>query len=172
MTWFFRSIGLILAGFIALCVAGFFMPAVQRVDASVQIPADPYEIFEILTDLQSYPDWSGVGGPDSEWVFGGADMGVGQTAAWQSGKRFGSLEIVQAAPGEFIMIKSIGPLGEQNVMLALDETADHSETGFLMQSERKLGGFPYIGRLAALRQKGRTQNALDRAAKGLAELYG
>lgn len=166
MKWLFRIIGLTLVAFLALCVIGAFMPAQQRVDAIVDLDADVLTVYEVVSDLRSYSEWSGVGGHDSEWVFGGAEEGTGQTAAWQSGKAFGSVDILQTEPGEFLLVKTVGPLGEQTVTLALNETADG--TRFLIEAKRELGGFPFIGRVAALRQKAATQKALNRSTEGLA----
>ena len=166
MKWLFRSIALTLLIFIALCVVGAFMPAQQRVDASVDLKGDVFSVYEIISDLRSYPEWSGIGGPESEWVFGGANIETGQTAAWESEGKFGSLEILQAEPGQFVVINTIGELGEQIISLAVIE----SETGtsFLIEGKRDLGGFPYLNRIASIRQKSATQNSLNRATEGLA----
>ncbi len=172
MKWFFRMTGFILALFFLLCAVGAFLPATQRVDRTVMMLVDGDDIYTLISDLKTYPDWSGVGGPESEWVFGGAEDGVGQTAAWQvrntGADRFGSLEILQTASGEYVRVRTIGPLGEQTVTLAIDE--GETETAFLIQSERALGGFPYLGRIAALRQKSQTEAALERATQGLESL--
>jgi hypothetical protein len=168
MKWLFRIIGFILFAFVALCVAGFFIPARQNIDATVTLNADPYTVFEVVSDLKSYPEWSGIGGPESEWVFGGSTDGTGQTAAWQSGARFGSLEILQSTPEAFVLVRTIGPLGEQRVTLAIRESGE--TTNFLIEAQRDLGGFPYIGRIAALRQNAATQAALNRATMGLEQM--
>ena len=168
MKWLFRIIGLTLLVFLTLCVIGFFMPAQQRVDASAILEADSLTVFEVLSDLRSYPEWSGVGGPESEWVFGGAEEGTGQTAAWHSGDAFGSVDILQTEPGQFILLQTIGPLGEQTMTLALNE--GENGTGFLIEAQRELGGFPYIGRVVSFRQKAATQRALNSATEGLAQM--
>jgi len=143
MKWLFRIIGLTLFVFICVCVAGAFMPAQQRVDASTVLDSDVLSVYELLSDLRSYPEWSGVGGPDSQWVFGGADIETGQTAAWQAGERFGALEIMQTEPGQFVVVKTM---------------------------ERDLDGFPYLGRIASIRQKSMTKKALEQAVSGLAQM--
>ncbi len=168
MKWLFRIIGFIIFAFIALCVGGFFLPSKQITDATVVLTADSDAVYDVVSDLRSYPEWSGIGGPESEWVFGGAVEGTGQTAAWHSGAAFGSLEILQSTPGEFVLLRTIGPLGEQKVTLALNE--DAAGTGFLIEAQRDLGGFPYIGRIAAVRQGNSTRAALDRAAAGLTQM--
>ena len=168
MKWLFRSIALTILVFITVCVVGAFMPAQQRVDASVVLESDVLSVYEIISDLRSYSEWSGVGGPESEWVFGGADMETGQTAAWQAQENFGSLEILQAEPGRFVVVKTIGPLGEQTISLALSEA--EMGTNFLIEAKRELGGFPYLNRVASLRQKSATQKALIRATEGLTQM--
>jgi len=168
MKWLFRSIILTILIFLGLCICGAFMPAKQRVDASVAIEGDVDSVYEIISDLRSYPEWSGVGGPESEWVFGGADVETGQTAAWKTEDGFGSLEILQTDPGRFVVLKTIGQLGEQTLSLALNE----SETGthFLIEAERDLGGFPYFSRIASIRQKSASKAALIKATTGLSQM--
>jgi len=166
MKWLFRSIGLIFLLFVVVCSVGAFMPAQQRVDASIVLDGDVLSVYEIISDLRSYPEWTGVGGPESEWVFGGADIEAGQTAAWQAGENFGSLEILQTDPGRFVLVKTIGDLGEQEISLALSEA--ETGTNFLIEARRDLGGFPYLSRVASLRQKTQTKRALVRATDGLA----
>lgn len=168
MKWLFRSIILIITVFVALCIAGAFMPAQQRVDASIVLESDVLSVYEIISDLRSYPEWSGIGGSESEWVFGGADIETGQTAAWHAGQRFGSLEILQAEPGRFVVLKSVGQLGEQTISLALNE-ADVG-TSFLIEAKRDLGGFPYFSRIASISQKSATRKVLERATEGLAQM--
>jgi len=168
MKWLFRIIGFTLFTFVVLCVIGFFMPAQQRVDSSTIFEADTLTVFEVLSDLRSYPEWSGVGGSDSEWIFGGAEDGAGQTAAWQSGNAFGSVEILQTDPGQFILLQTVGPLGEQTMTLALSEA--ETGTNFLIEAQRDLGGFPYISRLVSFRQKAATQKSLNLAVEGLTQM--
>lgn len=165
MKWLFRTIALILLIFISVCIFGAFIPQQQRVDASTVLDGDVYSVYEIISDLRSYPEWSGVGGPESEWVFGGADVETGQTAAWESEDRYGSLEILQTEPGKFVIVKTNGPLGEQTISLALSEA--ETGTNFLIEAKHELGGFPYLSRIASLRQKSATQQALERALDGL-----
>lgn len=173
MKWLFRIIALVLLVFIGLCVAGAFLPSSQRVDRTITLPVDAEDIYSMISDLRSYPEWSGIGGPDSDWVFGNAEIGVGQSAAWQvqddNNHQFGSLEILQLEVNEYVRIQTVGPLGEYTITLAINETTQ--ETAFLLQAERDLGGFPYFGRIAALSQKSKTAAALDRAAQGMANLF-
>lgn len=168
MKWLIRAIAIILLLFICVCIAGAFMPAQQRVDKSVILDSDALSVYEIISDLRSYPEWSGFGGPNSEWVFGGADVETGQTAAWQAGKDFGSLEILQAEPGQFVIVNTIGPMGEQTISLALSEA--ETGTNFLIEAKHDLGGFPYLSRVASFRQKATTQDTLDLATTGLAQM--
>jgi len=43
-------------------------------------------------------------------------------------------------------------------------------TNFLIEAKRELGGFPYLNRVASLRQKSATQKALIRATEGLTQM--
>lgn len=168
MKWLFRSITVTLLVFIMLGVIGAFMPAQQRVDTSVVLKSDVLSVYEIISDLRSYPEWSHIGGPESEWVFGGADVETGQTAGWEAEGQFGSLEILQTDPGRFVVLKTSGPLGEQTISLALSE----AETGthFLIEAKRELGGFPYFNRIASIQQKSRTKKVLFNAMQGLSQM--
>ena len=65
MKWLIRAIAIILLLFICVCIAGAFMPAQQRVDKSVILDSDALSVYEIISDLRSYPEWSGFGGPSS-----------------------------------------------------------------------------------------------------------
>lgn len=168
MKWLFRIIILTLLVFLTLCVIGAFMPAQQRVDAGTIIEADVLTVYEVISDLRSYPEWSDVGGPDSKWVFGGAEEGTGQTAAWDSDGTYGSIDILQTEPGQFVLLHTSGPLGEQTLSLALNE-AD-SGTYFLIEAKRELSGFPFIGRVMSFRQKAATQAALNNSADGLTQM--
>jgi len=168
MKWLFRSIALTILVFIAVCVIGAFMPAQQRVDAITVLDSDVLSVYEIISDLRSYPEWSGVGGPESDWVFSGADGETGQTAAWRAEENFGSLEILQTEPGRFVVVKTIGKLGEQTISLALSEA--ETGTNFLIEAKRDLGGFPYLNRVASLRQRSGTKKALVLATDGLAQM--
>jgi len=168
MKWLFRIIGLTFLVFLILCVIGAFIPAQQRVDASTVLDADVLTVYEIISDLRSYPEWTGVGGPDSEWVFGGADYGTGQTAGWKSEQAFGSIDIVQTDPGKFVLLEIVGPLGDQTLTLALNEV--EAGTSFLIEANHELGGFPFIGRVMSFREKAAMQKTLNIATDGLSEM--
>jgi len=168
MKWLFRILALTVLVFFTLCVIGAFMPSEQRVDASAVLDADVLTVYEVVSDLRSYPEWTGVGGPESEWVFGGADYGTGQTAAWKSGDVIGSMNILQTDPGKFVLLETEGPLGDQTLTLALSEGA--AGTSFLIESNHDLGGFPFIARVMSFRQKSATQKALNTATEGLGKM--
>jgi hypothetical protein len=168
MKWLFRSIAITILVFVIVCIYGAFIPAQQRVDASTVLDSDVLSVYEIISDLRSYPEWSGVGGPESEWVFAGADVETGQTAAWRAEENFGSLEILQAEPGRFVVVKTVGALGEQTISLALSEA--ETGTNFLIEAKRNLGGFPYLSRVASLRQRSSTKDALVEATDGLSQM--
>ncbi|WP_409433316.1 SRPBCC family protein [Litorimonas sp. RW-G-Af-16] len=172
MKWLFRIIGIILLAFIGLCIVGYFLPAKQSIERSVQIKAYPEEIFPYLNDLTRYPQWSvlhaAIG--DADIAYGGAHEGVGQSMAWQgssSAFAYGSQEIVQSQAGEFVLL---------NINLAgLDAVATHaiqSHEGeeyvtVLTKSEIDLGGFPYLGRIAGKMNLKSREAQYDRALENL-----
>ena len=41
------------------------MPAQQRVDASTVLDADVLTVYEVISDLRSYPEWTDFSAPDS-----------------------------------------------------------------------------------------------------------
>jgi len=169
MKWLFRIIGLILLIFIGLIIFGFTRPATQTVESSVIVGGDRDTVYAVMADLQTYPEWAGFGDSSANWVYGGAADGVGQSAAWQADEHVGSLEILQAQPGEFVMVQTNGPLGDRLITLAVDEQGE--TTLFLVQAELDLGGFPYLGRVVAGRQTRALQTALDQASLGMAQLF-
>ena len=158
MKWLLRGIGLIIFSFVAICVVGFFLPSTQTIERSVQVDAYPEDIFPFLNDLTAYPQWSPLHTQllNAEMIFGGADLGVGQTMAWQKGDGnypFGSQEITQSQEGEFVQVTA--NLSGQKITAthALLPSEDGERVTVLTKSELELGGFPYLERVRAkLRQ--------------------
>ena len=173
MKWLFRIFGFILILFIGLCAVGAFLPSTQRVDKTIEIAAEIEDVYEVVSDLQSYPEWSGFGGDLSNWVFGDIETGLGQTAAWQFSEtkadQFGSLEVLQVERNEYVRIRASDHSGEHIMTIAMTEEDDG--TSCLIQAERQFGGFPYFGRIAGFRQKAKIETSLEQAASGLVDLF-
>ena len=168
MKWFFRGVAVILLAFVAVCIAGSFLPVTQKVETVVEVDVPAEDIYAYISDLRTYPLWSGLAPPSGDWVFSGAQTGNGQIASWKDGERYGKLAIYQDTAGEIVGLRTEGPLGVQNVQLALNEV--EIGTQFYISAERDSGGFPYLGRIAVWRQKAKTQVVLDTAALRLGAL--
>ncbi len=154
MKWFIRITGAIILLFVGLCVIGFFMPSNQTTERTININAAPDDVFHFITDLREHSQWSNlhVNNPDLQIAFGGAEYGVGQTAAWKTESpqsSTGIQEIIESRPPEFVRtIVNIDGL-EGSATFAITPSEDESSVSVLMREEISLGGFPYIQRLTA-----------------------
>jgi hypothetical protein len=154
MKWFFRVIGIVFLLFVGMMTAGFLSSKTLSVERSLEIQAFGDEIYEYLEDLEAAQQWSpwAAEAPDADFIFGGADYGVGANVVWRTpgvtandAAVINSQEIIAAQPPEFV----------QTVLLLNGERASATyavtptETGSLVyiQFERDLGGFPYLQRL-------------------------
>ncbi len=172
MKWLFRIIGLIMLAFIGMCVAGYFMPAVQTVERSVRINAYAEDVFPYINDLHNYSGWSPLYAAiaDAQIVYGGAEEGIGQSMAWQgSSGAFpqGSQEISQSQPGEFVqvIVNLAGREATATHAILPGETGDYVTV--LTKSEIDLGGFPYLGRIAAKSNQASREQQFDEALQRL-----
>ncbi len=130
------------------------MPSQQTTERSINIDAAPDDVFHYITDLREHTHWSNlhVNNPDLQIAYGGAEYGVGQTAAWQTETpqtSTGIQEIIESRPPEFVRtILNIDGL-EGSATFAITPTDDESSVSVLMREEIALGGFPFIQRLTA-----------------------
>jgi len=168
MKWFIRITGAILLLFVTLCVIGFFIPAVQTTERSIAIEAAPEDVFHYISDLREYERWSALyaNNPNLTIAFGGAEYGVGQTAAWQIETprlSTGTQEIIESQPPEFVrtIINIDGVEGAAT--FAISPTEDDDSVSVLMRMENNLGGFPYIQLLTHLLSKKATHTDFDAA---------
>ena len=166
MKWLLRIIGLIILLFIAICAVGFFLPSTQTIERSIEVEAYPEDVFPYLNNLQLYSQWSPLYAQltEAEIIYGGGDAGVGQNMAWQNGSGaypFGSQEIMQSQPGEFVQVKAN--------LSGRDATATHAllqnDTGdsltILTKSDIELGGFPYLERVRSKLRSGWFNDQFD-----------
>ena len=172
MKWLFRSIGLILIAFAGLCAYGYFLPAQQSIERSIEIDAYPDEVFPYINNLQKYPLWSPLYAAisDGQIIYGGAAEGIGQSMAWQgSAGDFpsGSQEILQSQSGEFVRVQVnlSGRAATATHALLPDEAGEFVTV--LTQSEINLGGFPYLGRIAGKLSQADREGQFDEALKRL-----
>lgn len=151
MKIFFASVGAIFGLFIVACVAGFFMSPTLVIERSIEMEAHADDVFPYLEDLEYYRNWSALNEKlgDTRMITGGADIGTGQTQAWQEGPQgfeFGSREILQSQPAEFVQIATNIAGQNTNTTYALFSNGDDTVT-VLSKRELTQPGFPYIGRL-------------------------
>ena len=168
MKWLLRGIFLIFLIFAAVIMAGFFMSPLQSIERSIEIEAYPEDVFPFINNLQAYSQWSPLYAQivDAQIVYGGADAGNGQTMAWQGSEGaypFGSQEIIQSQPGEFVQLKTnlAGRAATAtHAILPLD--GDRGVT-VLTKSEIELGGFPYLDRVRSKLRQGWFDNQFDQS---------
>ena len=158
MKWLLRGIFLIFLIFGIMIICGYFMPANQSVERSIEIKAYPEDVFPLLNNLENYNQWSPlhVQITDSQIVYGGADEGIGQTMAWHGSEGtypFGSQEIIESQPGEFVQVKASLSGREATVTHAILPLVNGEGVTVLIKSDIALGGFPYFERIRSkLRQ--------------------
>ncbi len=175
MKWFIRGILLVILLFALTCIAGFFLPAVQTNERSVEISAYAEDVFARLNDLRSYAQWSPLQPAlqGANIIYDGPETGVGQSMVWKGGAgehSFGAQEILQSHDLEFVQLS-------QN-LAGREMTATHAiltqEAGerviVLTKTESALGGFPYLSRVRAKLKAGAANQDLDAALARLKAL--
>lgn len=168
MKWLLRGIFLIFLIFAGLIVVGYFISPVQLIERSIEVEAYPEDVFPLINNLQTYNQWSPLHAQiaDAQIVYGGADAGNGQTMAWQGSEGtypFGSQEIIQSQPGEFVQVKanlSGRAATTTHAILPLD---DGSGVTVLTKSEIELGGFPYMDRVRTKLRQGWFDDQFDQS---------
>jgi len=168
MKWLLRIIFVIFLIFGAVIVAGFFMPATQLIERSVEVDAYPEDVFPILNNLETYSQWSPLYAQisDAQLIYGGADEGIGQTMAWQGSEGaypFGSQEIIQSQPGEFVQVKVNLAGRDATATHAILPLADGESVTVLMKSEIELGGFPFLERVRSKLRQGWYDEQFDQS---------
>ena len=166
MKWLLRIIGLIILLFIAICAVGFFLPGTQTIERSIEVEAYPEDVFPYLNNLQLYSQWSPLYAQlsEAEIIYGGGDAGVGQNMAWQNGSGaypFGSQEIVQSQPGEFVQVKANFSGRDATATHALLQNDTGESLTILTKSDIELGGFPYLERVRSKLRSGWFNDQFD-----------
>jgi hypothetical protein len=179
MKWLLRGIFLVFLIFAGLIVGGYFLPATQLIERSIEIDAYPEDVFPFMNNLQAYSQWSPLYAQiqDAQIVYGGAEAGKGQTMAWQGSQGaypFGSQEIVQSQAGEFVQVKvnlSGRTATATHAILPLEE---RDGVTVLTKSEIELGGFPYLERVRTKLRQGWFNDQFDQSLmrlKTVSEAY-
>jgi len=166
MKWLLRGIGLIILLFITTCVIGFFLPATQTTERSVEMNAYPEDVFPYINNLRAYSQWAPLHAQliDAQIIYGGAEAGVGQTMAWQNGSGaypFGSQEIVQSQPGQFVQVQANLSGRVATATHAILPSDDGESVTVLTKSEVELGGFPYLERVRSKLRAGWFNDQFD-----------
>lgn len=159
MKWLLRGIFLIFILFGVVITAGYFLPAMQSVERSIEIEAYPEDVFPFINNLQAYSQWSPLYAQisDAQIIYGGADEGIGQTMAWQGSAGnypFGSQEIIQSQVGEFVQVKVNLSGRDATATHAILPLASGEGVTVLTKSEIELGGFPYLDRVRSKLRQG------------------
>ena len=158
--------------FACLVVAGYVSPSNIEVERSTQIEAYPEDVFPYLNDLRNYDQWAALhmADPNAKFVFGGADSGIGQTAAWKSDDPrlgTGTQQIIASAPNEFVQLEVEAAGLPSSAFYGITEDASVDGVIVLIRTEVGLGGFPYIQRLVARTNKERMEQEFDLALNRL-----
>lgn len=154
MKSFFISVAIIFGLFLSACAWGLFMSQTLVVERSIVMDAHADDVFPYLEDLEYYQSWSVLNEKlgNTRLITGGADIGKGQTQAWQEGPQgyeFGSRAILQSQPGEFVQIEM--NVAGQMIQNTHAVFANENDTvTVLSKQELPQPGFPYIGRLRRL----------------------
>lgn len=159
MKWLLRGIFLIFLLFAGVIAAGYFMSATHSVEHSIEIDAYPEDVFPFINNLQAYSQWSPLYAQimDAQIVYGGAGEGIGQTMAWQGSAGaypFGSQEIIQSQPGEFVQVKVNLAGREATATHAILPLSSGAGVTVLTKSDIELGGFPYLDRVRTKMRQG------------------
>jgi len=168
MKWLLRGIFLIFLIFAGLVMTGYFMSPIQSVERSIEVDAYPEDVFPFINNLRAYSQWSPLYAqiPDAEIIYGGADEGIGQTMAWQGSEGdypFGSQEIIQSQPGEFVQVKVNLSGREATATHAILLLTTGDGVTVLTKSEIELGGFPYLDRIRTKLRQGRFDDQFDQS---------
>lgn len=175
MKWFIRGILLVIFLFIGTCIVGFFLPAVQTSERSVEINAHGEDVFARLNDLRSYAQWSPLQPAlqGASIIYGGPEMGVGQSMVWKDGRgehNFGAQEILQSSDLEFVQLSQNLAGRELTVTHAILAQGRGEGVIVLTKTESALGGFPYLSRVRAKLKSGAADQKLDAALSRLKTL--
>lgn len=80
-----RIVGVIIA---LVFVAGFLLPATNDFEKTKQIAAPTQEVFEMINDLEQWPNWSPwfLAEPDMKLTYGEIRSGEGAAYSWEGEK--------------------------------------------------------------------------------------
>lgn len=175
MKWVFRIFLLIIGGFALAAGAGFFITPEVKVLRTVNIFAEPEDVFPYLSNLDSHEIWSPWHDGDSHkgFVVSESEEDVGQQSVWICDTDScipGTEEIRLAQYPEFVQtdLNLDGNMAKATYGLLSDN--DDGSTTIFIEVSKNVGGFPYIQRLMKFRETARLEARLDRALSQLSGL--
>ena len=148
-----RLLQFVLVAAVLLVGIAFLLPREIEVTRSATISAPPEEVFEHVSSLQKFSEWSPWGDidPDMKVTFSGPEMGVGNKMEWESNDRNvgnGVQEITAIVENE--RVESALDFGDMGTALAsfdLVKSGDATEITWGLKSD--MGNNP-IGRWMGL----------------------
>jgi ribosome-associated toxin RatA of RatAB toxin-antitoxin module len=109
-----------------IAAAGLFLPRSAHVERSIVIDAAPATVYNIVSDLRRFNEWSPWYDldPAAKYEFSGPPSGVGSKMSWasaQSNVGSGSQEIVAAEDDRYVTtLLDFGPQGQAHATLEIE----------------------------------------------------
>lgn len=176
MKWVVRIFGSIIGLFALTAIYGVFQSPSLSVERSVDVFAQPDDVFIYLESLEDQGIWSPWYSADSigEFIVGGSEEGVGQKAVWTCATTEclpGTQEISVIQYPEFVQasLNLDGRPADATYALMSGENSDGSLT-ILMKIEMDVGGFPFVQRAFKFRERRAMEQRLDRGLANLVAL--
>jgi hypothetical protein len=137
----FASLALIAA---AVAAIPFALPDRAHVERTAKVPASTADVYRILSSSAGFDAINPfrTSDPDLAVTFAGPASGVGASFAWTGKSGSGSQTIVEAVPGErVVMHLDLGPMGQPRQTFAL-RPAGRGETEVTWSLDANLGSNP------------------------------
>ncbi len=93
----------VLTGVLGVLAAGSQMEATWQIQRSQYIAAPPADVFAVVCNLHTWPQWLAWGSPDTaaiEYEYTGRGWGRGATQSWHNEAKMGQREITEFTPGQ------------------------------------------------------------------------
>ena len=135
----------LLALFLLIGLGGYLLPATGEVERSVTIEAPAAAVYDVVSDLQQFNDWSPWANIDPNTEFEIVGTGVGSSMSWTSedpSVGSGKMTISGLQPNERVdMDLDFGPDGVATSYVALDGA--NGSTTVTWGFETQFGANPY-----------------------------
>lgn len=118
---------------VVVLAAGLFLPQTAHVERSVLIDAPPAEVYEVVSSMRRFNEWSPwfERDPDARYDFTGPQSGVGAKMSWSSDQAdvgVGSQEIIAVEPDRSVTTRlNFGPEGDASAMLTIEPQGNASK---------------------------------------------